>query len=71
MTDLATLAPLAVRRPDAPPRKRPQPGFGTALVAALASLAGAFRLAYVDPYTGRGHLPQPAPRSQGDDWYSL
>lgn len=61
MTDIATDAPITIRRLNLLPRRFPRLEIGASL-AAMSSLVGdALNLAYVAPYTSLRRQPQVVP----------
>ena len=58
MTDIATAAPIKVRRFCLPRLGFPRPGIGAALTGMSGLINDAFRMAYVDSCTSLHRRPQ-------------
>ena len=61
MTDIPTIAPLAIRRSDAQRPSIPTLRIAAPLAAMFVLLGNAFSMAYVSPYSKDGRRPQVAP----------
>jgi hypothetical protein len=61
MTDISTMAPIAIRRSNLQRPNIPMLRIGASLTAISVLLGDAFNMAYVDPYTSRGRQPQIVP----------
>ena len=61
MTDISTIAPIAIRRLSLPRLSFPRLGIGASLAAISGLVGDAFKMAYVDPYTSLGRQPQVVP----------
>lgn len=72
MADISTQAPITLRRSNVRQPVVPALKLGSSLAAMVRLVAGAFTMAYVDPYAGHGRPPQAAPdddlQGRDPDW---
>lgn len=57
MADIATIAPISIRRTSLPKPSLPTIGIGESLVAIARLIGDAMNLAYVDPWARRRQPP--------------
>lgn len=64
MTDISSIAATNTRCVDLPQQRLPRLTVGELLGAIVGLIADAHRMAYVDPFTGRGRQPHIFPNDE-------